>query len=335
MKIKFYCAFVCIIALSACKKQPSVCIDGPLVVAEGETPTYTWCGENSDDIEWRFGGERIHGKTFTPVFKQRGNLSLEVNAKNGNKQSTKGFFIEYGKKSKLFCKVFNECTAGNVSLPSQSGNCKAYLYESKTAWIEDVYNGVHTLAKDSVSCEYSSAYSAALASFKKSYPEGSGRIFSIEYRDPNNGTSYISNWKDIFYGSSTFEMANFDYSDITIETRLTSYTKLFFSGTWKLTASYVNGNNVPLQPCNEDDFLKFKADGTWTYNTGSDNCNGTSLPSNGTFNNFPQCDSPLVFNLTTSSGPFASSYCEFTINTIKVNFSSGSLSGYFTFTHHP
>jgi hypothetical protein len=330
--------FLPILALTiSCKKQPSACIDGPLTVELGESATYTSCSEHEGEIQWRFGSERSSEKSFTPTFNSRGAYTIELNIKNGNKQDTKSIRVEYGKSPRTICTVLDVCSS-NIPNHEDVKNYKAYLYDSKADWVNDVKNKSHSLVIDSTSCEYSAAGATGLALFQKTFVSGTTKIVSIEYRNPSNSSSDVTNWGSLISDlDGKLTISNGDYADNSAGTRISKYAKKLLSGKWFLSSAIINNNPVTPAPCTNDDFLKFFGDGTWVYDVGNDNCSNTSLPSNGTFTGFTSaCDSPVNFGMYTLSGSFiVNSPMYDGLNTIVVSFNTGASSGSYTFTYQP
>jgi len=325
-----------VLTISSCKKEPSACIDGPTSVAEGESATFTWCGENADDVSWGTNGVTGSGKSFTPAFPYRGEFTMNATGKNKKGSASAQIMVEYGKAAKMIAVIKNTCNSGNTNIPNSTDiqNYKAYLYTNRADWRDDLSSYGHSKAIDSVTCEYSTKYTTAVAIFTKSHPSVAGRIVSVEHRPPGGGSN-ISNWANIVELGATAS-----YYDALIETNIDSYSKKLIQGKWKLTSGQINGNPAPISACNLDDYMKFApgvsfAEGTWTYNVGPDNCGGTSLPSNGTFAFTYFCNQSTSFYLTNQSGPFTSSYATFNFSSIKVDFTSGSNSGSYTFNYQP
>jgi hypothetical protein len=329
-----------ILTLTFCKKKekaPVACIEGPLTVAEGETATYTWCGTNAKHVNWSTNqGGGASGNEFRPVFSSRGTYQVRVTGVNDEGESSDELTVEYGKKSEVICTIIDGCAVTqSISSADFIKNLAAYLYNSKADWITSVTNGNHSLAIDSVKCEYSSAYQTAIARFTKSYPTNNSAEISVEYRHPTDPSILLTNWESLF----TFTGGNVAITNIPFTSDVTSATlheapNKILRGKWKLSQTYINSAFVPVADCNKDDYIKLSANGTWTYNIGQDNCSGSSLPSNGTFTKMPPCgNSPLYF--TTTSGPFTPSFVEYINGTIKADFNSGANSGYFIFTWQP
>jgi hypothetical protein len=338
MKTKITLGLALLLILNACKvKDPIACVDGPTSVAEGQTATFTWCGENADDVTWNTNGISGEGNSFSPAFPYRGSFVINASGKNKKgKRAEASITVEYGKASKIIATITNNCNTGNPNIPN-NGNLqfyKAYLYNNTTDWKNDIDAYSHAKCIDSVTCEFSTKYNTAVAIFSKSYPALSGRIISIEYR-PTSGSSTISNW-----ARPAQALTSSDYIDAVTETSLDNYSKKLLQGKWKLSSGLLNFNVMQLPVCNLDDYLKFSTESltgsaTWTYNVGADNCSGSSLPSNGNVQLNALCDPQSNLNLLNLSGPFISNYATLNSSYIEVFFTSGSSSGSYKFTYEP
>jgi hypothetical protein len=321
-RFNFFIAIVCIF-IASCKKQPAACIDGPLTVNEGESPTYNWCGEYEEEVEWRFNGNTVSsGSSFTPDFTMRGLNTLEATGKNGKKHESKVIEINYGKTSKTYVSFTNLCNSTNKNIPNTSDiqYFHAYLYNSRYDWVEDAKQGTHWLAIDSTSCQFLPGANTAGALFSKTYTRGSQKIVSVEFRNGPSLTPYLSNWADLMYGQTgTVDINNYEFTDNGAQTRLDTYSKQFVTGKWVLTTRFFNTTSIQLADCESDDYLKFFADGTWTYNSGPKAC-GSSQSSNsvinaGTFYSLPTCITPVTI---TMQGNITQN-CVFKKNTIEVS----------------
>lgn len=289
-------------------KEPTACIDGPLIVEEYQGATYSYCGENADDFEWSVNGGGILGtsKTFVPTFTARGKYVIVLKAKNKKFEKTTSVEVEYGKTAKTTCLITNLCgNSDNLSDPSEISYYWAYLYDSKADWSTDVSNGEHKLVKDSLQCQYSSAAKTAFVTFTKPYAVGSKKYISIEYRNPSKPNSNITNWAGLFKGTSgSVDINHNAFNDNNCATVLDNYSKQVFMGKW-LLIRYDDFSAAPLG-CKDDDYLKFYANGTWKYFLGPDNCNGGAEESTGTLTDLPTCSSNTYFGqvIKTSQGPF-------------------------------
>jgi|GEM_PF-3252072 len=132
----------------------------------------------------------------------------------------------------------------------------------------------------------------------------------------------MSNWGDIFTnrsGSIEIKYSGFNTSsnDNSGTTDLDNYSKTiltnFTSGKWKLTSIKNSSSNSIALGCKSDDFIEFSLDGTWHYDVGQNNCNGSTTNSNGTYNSIPSCKPTIyetgwITHLNGTFNPTASFY---------------------------
>ncbi|MBX3164784.1 MAG: hypothetical protein KF900_09900 [Bacteroidetes bacterium] len=347
MKSKTILLFLAVAMLASCKqfKKPNTCIQGPETCEVGEQVTFTWCGEYADIIEWDDGqGNSGEGRTFTTSFEHKGSRSIYVRARNKIVLKGVGFraegehSVKCGEKSYVWCAISNACISGGGSGTIYNtpdlANYKAYLYAGKASWANDVDNGNHNFCLDSTTCTYQQGTSGAY--FKKTFPTGTEVYVSVEYRNPQTPNDTRTNWGSIIQENTggLVGIHNNQWSDNSGWTSLSTETKKFLRGKWKLYSTQINGNSVPVPDCNKDDYIKFYANGTWKYHVGSDNCNGNSSESTGT-NSVPTCSDSQYMSMSTTSGPFvagsvalSSDLTEFTVSS-----NDGSNSAQFTFKY--
>jgi hypothetical protein len=330
----------------SCKKKeepgPTACISGPESVDRGTSAVYTWCGSDVDsDITWTtsYGETGVSG-SFNAYFPSVGKHTITVTGKRNGKTASESIEVNYGTYNKIRCQITSNCFVGNANISDANG-CKAYLYNSMAAWSSDVKSGSYQQAIDTTDCNFSSAYSTIYAEFTTTAPAGSKFYIAIEH--PLFGTNFGNLCLNTFTVQAANTSNNFGQIILSSGQEMT-YTTLDYSskrllnGKWKLVYHELNGTSIPIATCNQDDYLTFFTDGTWKYETGTDNCNNTSLPSNGTYpyGSFPLCNSGPSGNLYmyTSSGPFTGiNGVEFTTSQIKVSYKDGNNYGFFRFNY--
>lgn len=355
MKSKTLLLLLALSLFAGCKqfRKPKTCIQGPETCEVGEQVTFTWCGENADIIKWYDNqGNSAEGQSFTTSFTYRGTHEIRVDAKNKIVLKGVGFSkeeyysVRCGEKSYVWCSISNECTGGSGTIYNTSDlvNYKAYLYADKASWANDVDNGNHASCLDSTTCMYrseqgsSSGYSGAF--FKKTFPTGTEVYVSVEYRNPQTLNDIRTNWGNIITqpNGGLVGIHNNQWSDNSGYTSLSPATKKVLRGKWKLSSMTVNGTSVSLSACNQDDYIKFYANGTWKYHVGSDDCNGNSSESTGTYNNIPRCisNSDVSISMTSNSGSFTglnSSYFSSDLTQLIVYANDSSNSAQYTFNY--
>lgn len=332
------------IAFTSCKKKYEIssCINGPTTLNRGQSAEYTWCGVGEEDVSWTssYSGSTLsNGPWFTPNFPSPGKYTITATAKNKKNTVTKSIEVEYGSVAKIRCKAYNTCFTGNNAIPSTTGY-KAYLYASIADWEEDLLTHNKNKVKDSTNLSYSSDVGTGYADFMVTAPIGTNYYVMVQGAEEISGAAQFSAVKRGLssagqYGHVVLTSYGHDETIVYVD----DHSKRFFSGKWVLQSNEINSVPVTIQACNQDDYIKFYADGTWKYEVGSDNCGGTSLPSNGTYPYFTSwCSNsnPYVL-LTTLSGPFTgiqTSYFE-SVGTFRVNYTVGSSSGIMRFTYQP
>lgn len=322
-------------------KEPSACIEGPILVEEFQTPTYTFCGEEADNFEWSVNGSGIlgTGKTFVPTFVARGKYVIVLKAKNKKFEKTTSINVEYGRTPKTTCLITNLCHNGNPNISdlNEISFYWAYLYDSKSDWSKDVENRSHQLVKDSLQCQYSNSTKSAYVTFTKPYTIGTKKYISIEYRNPSKPNETKSNWAALFKESSGIVEIKYDaFNDQNISTVIDNYSKTILTGKWLLTEIDQFSTNLPLG-CKADDYLKFNGDGTWKYHIGNDNCGGSAEVSYGTYNQIPTCDEISYMGrvITTLQGEFKSQSWTITFPGKMEIFTEGNIYANHTFTLVP
>jgi|GEM_PF-6570616 len=334
-----------LVCVMGCKKikKPDACISGPETVEVGQSATYTWCGDKADKIKWNSSGGSGNGSTFTVEFKNAGVHTIYVEASNKySRDSNKSISVNCIRKSYVWCSIDNYCLTGGSTIYNGPDvtNYKAYLYISKSDWIMDADNGTHASCIDSVSCAYSPEKQKVGAHFKKEFITGSVVFVCIEYRNPQSPDNLLSNWSELLSSGASGSAVNINnstWSDNSGYAGLYSAPRKILSGKWRLIAATINGTSVTLAACNQDDYIKFSTNGTWKYYVGTDNCNGSSQESIGSYGTLPACisGSDIGLSMNCTSGPLAgtsSGYFSESCTKLKVNFSSGSTSGVFEFT---
>ncbi|MBK6520821.1 MAG: hypothetical protein KBG47_02005 [Bacteroidia bacterium] len=334
---------------SSCKKKDDMvaCINGPLTIERGfdVLKDYSWCGSGEEEVSWTCSnGESANGVNFPVKFSNPGKYTITATATRGKgkkKESiSKSIEVEYGTIARIKCYAYNSCYVGNQNISNASGY-KAYLYSSITDWETDIVAKNRNKVKDSVNCVYSSDYSTIYGEFAGAFPAGSTYYVMVENETGLSGAMHFSAIKRGIsnagqYGHVLVGNAGPSTSTIYID----ESSKKFFSGKWVLVSNEINSVNAPIPACNQDDYLKFFPDGTWKYETGPDNCGGTSLPSNGTYpymNQFCNTTPPSV-QLTTLSGPFTgitNSYFENGHTTFRVDYTVGANTGIMRFNYQP
>lgn len=335
-----------VLAIFSCKKKeepgPTACISGPESVERGTSAVYSWCGSDVDsDIMWgtSYGETGVSG-SFTANFPSVGKHTITVTGKRNGKTASESIEVNYGTHNKIRCQITSNCFVGNSNITDAQG-CKAYLYNSIAAWSNDVKSGSYQQAIDTADCSYSTTYNTIYAEFTTTAPSGSKFYFAVEH--PLFGSNFGNLCRNGFNGQPANTTNSFGQVVLSTGQEMT-YTSLDYSskrllnGKWKLVYHDLNGTSIPISACNQDDYLAFFTDGTWKYETGPDNCNGTSLPSDGTYSysSFPLCNTNPSGNLFmyTSSGPFtANNGVEFTNSQIKVNYKDGNNYGFFRFNY--
>lgn len=292
--------FLNLVIITSCKKkkdepaEPTACINGPSEVDAPNKATYTWCGENADEIEWTVNGSGIlgTGSSFTPTFNTKGKYTITAKGKNDAATKETSLDVFYGRTSRLIWEI-------SSTLPRQ-GNPKkywAYLYNSKADWVTDAVNGNHKLVIDSVNCRDTTitllpdtlVAITHYAIFKNKYPTGSNKLVSVEYNDPIDPFLKHSNWYDIFSNPSggLMNIKDAEYADNRGSTTTEPFTKLLLTGRWNLSQLDTGGVVQTATDCMGDDHMRFYADKTWKYFTGDILCSDGEINSTGTFNNLP------------------------------------------------
>lgn len=354
MKKSLFISIVVVLAIigPSCKKpfskfkEPKAQICGPSTAEVGELVTFTWCGDEADEIEWDgVNGVQGNGETFSMTFNNKGKYTVYVYAKRKYSKTGKATFeIEIGKNSGVWCSMYNACNnGGTIYNSSDLVNYKGYLYSTKDDWQADVIEGKHVLCIDSASGSFSSSSNAAGILFRKQLPSNTTAFVSVEYRNPAKPDVMLSNWSNLMRNTNDglVNANNMAYTDNYASVQLNESSKKVLAGTWKLSAGTLNNVPITLSSCNLDDYLRFYPDGKWNYFVGVDNCNATSSGSEGSYSSssIPTCNSSGgSFSMNTSSGPFSGlNYGIFSnnSNTLTVHFTSGSSSGYYTFTYQP
>ncbi len=341
MKTRIFILYVILIAgIASCKKEeasPSACISGPQTVDRGQYSEYSWCGSEVEEVSWStsFGASGT-GNKFTPNFPSIGKHTITVSGKRKGKTASETIEVDYGAFNTIRCTISNDCFNGNQLITSPTGY-KGYLYSSLTLCESDLKSGTHLSAIDSVDCKYSSKDATIVAEFKTSAAPGSTLYFSITgpSSESNIGKLCLNTF---FPGNPQNGFVVLSAGGESTSTSVDAYSKKLLKGKWKLTYHELNGNNLALQPCNQDDYLAFFMDGSWKFETGQDNCNGTSLPSNGRYNYpFPICMTaglPSGITMTTLSGPFTGiTSAEMSYSQIRVNYQAGTNTGFFRFSY--
>jgi hypothetical protein len=334
---------------SSCKKKDEMvaCIDGPLTIERRFDPfeVYSWCGSGEEEVSWTCSnGESTTGVNFPVRFSSPGKYTITATATRGKgkkKESiSKSIEVEYGTIARIRCYVYNACYSGNQNISNATGY-KAYLYSSITDWETDIAAKNRNKVKDSVNCVYSTGYATIYGEFAGAFPVGSTYYVIVEDGSGLSGAMQFSAIKRGISNAGQYghiSVINGGTSTSTIY--IDESSKKFFSGKWVLVSNEINSVTAPIPACNQDDYLKFFPDGTWKYETGPDNCGGTSLPSNGTYPYMNQfCNStPPSVQLTTLSGPFtgiSNSYFENSHTTFRVDYTVGSNTGIMRFNYQP
>lgn len=338
--------FALVLTISAsCKqfKKPKACIEGPAKVELGQTASFTWCGDKADEIHWDGDyGISGEGESFSVTFNNPGQHTIYVRGNNKrSKETSASHYVTCIKPSYVWFGLQNICLSGGSTILNSPDlvNYKAYLYTTKTDWVDDVNNGNHKKCVDSVTCSFHTDYNNVGAYFKKTFATGTVLFVSVEYRNPQDPDNLLSNWADLINsGSATgwVNITNREGQDNTGSTQLSNVSRKILTGKWNLTKVITNGNPSAPSICNQDDYIKFYADGTWKYHVGSDNCNGSAVESSGTFGNYSQCIASVgSITMSSKTGPFTGftfgNFGDFH-NTLSVQVHAGSATVTFEFT---
>ncbi len=297
---------------SSCVKKTSACIEGPEEVEQSASVKYTWCGSNADNIEWNVdgGGTVGTGNIFVTSFAGTGMHTIVAKGTNKKSEKSTTIHVHCGRtvRSRMSIQA-SGCVSPDLNNPSRY---RAYIYQSKADWTADVKRSSHALADDSANAVVDQIYRTIYFEFKKVYPLGSKKVVSVEDLSVSTSGPSISNWNDILAGAGTIEMKNSGFvetlTDNSDGTVLDNFVKDFFkrypSGKWKVMNKEVNYSPISLG-CEADDYFFLLPDGSWTYDTGANDCNGNTRPGNGTYQ-FQSCGPDPYFKLpfVTLSGTF-------------------------------
>jgi hypothetical protein len=325
---------VLIFMITSCSKDVEICISGDMSPDLPGTYTYTWCGENAEDIEWNFNGTVYAGQSVTLDLEQKQDYYLEVKGKGKRKESTETFTISVGIKE-----LRVEPLDCNGNYLSNGDKPRAYLYSSRTSFQTDYRNNTKTNCLDSMDLAKTTFYGGTNSNSISFWNGGFTNLANGEYFvfvEEKGISTYINNLQSSTYlgntNASISESSMDGASQIIMNSTntLTDYNfmKNLFSKTFLLTSVTINSVNTGVSSCNADDSMIFNIDGTWSHNVGADDCTGAQSNSTGTisYGNYCSSISTNSFSGVTSSGTFASNFSAVYVSqtVIKVIATSGS-----------
>ncbi|MCC6371683.1 MAG: hypothetical protein IT236_11810 [Bacteroidia bacterium] len=312
MRLHRIIPFVFLLAFFSCKKDTIeqipvkdivACINGPLQTENATGNTYTWCGENADEVEWKLNGSAVLavGANFTPVFTNKGKQVISATGKNAAYSKEINLEVAYGINSKIICRV-------TVLYPTL-GNKKnfwAFLYNSKSDWVTDAIKGNHKLAADSVNCRDTTAIKGVshFAFFKNVYATGSKKLVTVEYLDPLRPTNRESSWHHAYnHPEGNVIVKNEDGVNDTCSVYMDRASKWIFTMKWNLTQIDTGFGAGTATQCAADDYVRFYPDGTWKYFPGTDFCVADEETSSGVFVTLPYLTEGGLSVIQTNEGP--------------------------------
>lgn len=305
-----------IFMMSSCSKEVEVCITGDM---NPDTPgeyTYTWCGENAENIEWKFNGSTYAGQSVTLDLNHKQQYYLEVKGKGKRKEATESFAINVGTKELRVEPTY--CSGNYVSDGTQP---RAYLYANRSSFQTDYRNNTRANCLDSMDLAKTTYYSGTNANSVSYWNVGFFDVATGDYCvfvEEKLSTGYTNNLSFILTQGNTNVTVTASSMDDVAQVMINSantqadynFQKKLFSKTYLLTSVTVNSVNVGVSACNADDSMIFNIDGTWTHNVGSDDCSGAQSNSAGSIYYGDYCTpfSNIQFNGSTTSGTFATSF---------------------------
>lgn len=294
-----------IIALffSSCSKDVEVCVDGNFNPTELGTQTYTWCGENADQIFWTISAPNGNSATYITEegdvleinheFLIKGIHSIYVEAKNKRKEESFGAQITVGEYELRVEPV--DCGGSNFN---QSTEYEAFLYVDYANLQEDLRNNSTTNSISSTTLPRSNYYNNQVHTDGsqincggfKNMPNGEYVVYIKETGGSNSNLLDLVYYENMVTIGIPQEYSGYDYMyNPVVNDYDASLVLNLFSKTYLLTDVLVDGTSSGVSTCNADDNIIFNIDGTWTYDVGADNCTGNQTTSQGTFSGINNC----------------------------------------------
>jgi hypothetical protein len=299
MKRHFLKLLAGFVLFSSCSKEVSMCVSGDFKPLTTGPQTYSWCGDNAVEFHWEFDGEQFEGNSVTFNFPVVGIYNFSLEAKGKKERKTEYFSIPVGEKQ-VHVEPLDCETSWYVS---NNGSYRAYLFENRDVFQNDFRSGEFDNCMDSVDLlkdmNYANPNVSSGACWNGRFNDVEVGNYFVYVKDISN-TTYLTNaWSSSVVNLIMTPEHQSDLATVYFNLYNSPQENLFlqnlFSKTFYLTGFTLNGTDMGVATCNADDHIIFNLDGTWEFNTGTDDCLGAQTNSTGTLDYGSFCSS-IMFN---------------------------------------